>query len=81
MYIFKVKEKNKIVFEKEYKDFNSMLEKFNSIDWDSGKYLYSMYEEMPLNKILENYTRKSDDLSEALNVLKEVIKDLEKEGN
>lgn len=58
-----------------------MLEKFNSIDWDSGKYLYSMYEEMPLNKILENYTRKSDDLSEALNVLKEVIKDLEKEGN
>lgn len=80
MYILKLREKNKIIFEKEYKDFNSMMEKFNSIDWDSGKYLYTMYEEMPLNKIINTYTHESNDLSEALKVLKEVIKDLEKEG-
>lgn len=82
MYILKVREKNKIVFEKEYKDFNSMLEKFESIDWDSGKYTYDMYEEMPVNKIIKEFTHgKAEDLNEIFDILKEVIEDLKKEGN
>lgn len=81
MYILKIREKNKIIFEKEYKDFDAMVEKFESIDWDSGEYTYSMYEEMPVNKIIKNYTHgKADDLNEIINILKEVIDDLKKEG-
>ena len=58
-----------------------MIEKFKSIDWDSGKYTYMIYEEMPVNKIIRNYTHgKADDLNEIFNILKEVIEDLKKEG-
>ena len=80
MYILKIRKKNKIVFEKEYKDFDSMVEKFNTIDWYSNEYLYTMYEEMPINKIIKKYLNNSNDLEEIFNVFKEVIDDLKKEG-
>lgn len=81
MYILKVREKDEIIFEKEFDNFEKLMKKFNNIDFDSGKYRYSIYKNMSLTDILKTYSEvNKDDLTEIFKELKEVMKDLMKEG-
>lgn len=78
MYILKViyKKDKSLNFQKEYKNFQDLMKKFNEIDFEKEKCLYNIYKSMNISEILHDYLGSNSDLETIKNELKDIIEDL-----
>lgn len=76
MYILVVRKDKKVIFQKEFKTFNEVMEKYNEFNFEKENLTYNIYKNMPVSDILHEYLRDSDDLDIIKNELKELLKQL-----
>ena len=60
---------------KEYTNFQDLMKKFESIDFESGKYLYSIYKNLSIKEVMDEYFGDDKALEKLIEELKELVKE------
>ena len=76
MYILVLRKNKNIVFQKEYKNFEDLMKKFNSIDFEKEKLLYNIYKNMNVKEILKDYCINDKETKEIMTDLLDILKNL-----
>lgn len=75
MYILVVRKDKEVIFHKEYKNFEDLMNKFESFDFDKDKLTYNIYRSMRVSEIIHEFLG-IDNMEEVKNELKDLLKDL-----
>lgn len=76
MYILVIRKDKKVLFQKEFKNFDELMKKYSDFNFEKENLTYNIYRSMPVNEILREYLKDSDDLDIIKKELKDLLKDL-----
>lgn len=76
MYILVVRKDKKVIFHKEYKNFEDLMEKFEKVNFSKDNLTYNIYKNMPVSEIIHEFLGIDEDMKKVINELKELLKDL-----
>lgn len=76
MYILVVRKDKKVIFHKEYKNFEDLMEKFEKINFSKDNLTYNIYKNMLVSEIIHDFLGINDEIEKVKNELKDLLKEL-----